>query len=115
MMIWAGIESLSDECHRQFSSRHLSKVLDKCFSSVELDDHSIKEVKDKDGHAVEVERAAKGLVSKCVEKDASAFRSLENTKSKSKEYRLTALCECRPEGCRSAVDLFLWLVEVGNL
>ena len=62
---------------------------------------------------MQVERAVKGLVTKCLEKDANAFRSLlENTKSKSKEYRLTALSECRPEGCSSAVDLFLWLVEV---
>ena len=61
---------------------------------------------------MQVERVVKGLVSKCLDKDAVAFKSLGNTKSKSKEYRLTALSECRPEGCGSAVDLFLWLVEV---
>jgi hypothetical protein len=100
------------DCHEVFTSKHLAKVLDKCFTNVELDDHSITEEKVKAGEAVQVERILKGLVPKCLEKDGVAFKSLVNTKSKSKEYRLSLLCECRPEGCNSAVDLFLWLIEV---
>ena len=61
---------------------------------------------------MQVERLLKGLIPKCLEKDGIAFKRLENTKSKTKEYRLSALCECRPEGCGSAVELFLWLIEV---
>ena len=106
------VETLTSESHEKFTSKHLAKVLDKCFTGIELDDHSVTEEKERAGQAVQVERAVKGLVTKCLEKDAVAFRSLGNTKSKSKEYRLTALSECRPEGCSSAVDLFLWLVEV---
>jgi hypothetical protein len=79
---------------------------------VELDDHTVTEEKDKGGQAVQVQRGVKGLVPKCLEKDAVAFKSLCNTKSKTKEHRLGLLCECRPEGCGSAVDLFLWLIEV---
>ena len=56
----------------------------------------------------------KGLVPKCLDKDASAFSSLERTKAKGKAARLGLLSECRPEGCSSAVDLFLWLVEVSG-
>ncbi len=81
---------------------------------MQLDDYVITEEKDKDGQQVQVERPAKGLVSKCLEKDGSAFKPLENTKSKSKEQRLSLLCECRPEGCCNAVDLALWLVEVSR-
>lgn len=106
------VEAITPECHEKFTSKHLSKVLDKCFTSIELDDHTVTEEKERAGQAVQAERVVKGLVSKCLDKDAIAFRSLGNTKSKSKEYRLTALSECRPEGCDSAVDLFLWLVEV---
>ena len=95
-----------------FTSKHLSKVLDKCFTGIELDDHTVTEEKEKAGQAVQVERVVKGLVPKCLEKDGVAFKPLANTKSKTKEYRLSALCDCRPEGCGSAVDLFLWLVEV---
>ncbi len=109
---FSAVETLTPECHAKFTSKHLSKVLDRCFTSIELDDHTVAEEKEKAGQAVQVERVVKGLVSKCLEKDAIAFKSLGNTKSKSKEYRLTALSECRPEGCGSAVDLFLWLVEV---
>jgi hypothetical protein len=106
------VETLGSDRHDKFTSKHLSKVLDKCFTSIELDDHTVTEEKEKAGQAMQVERVVKGLVSKCLDKDAVAFRSLGNTKSKSKEYRLTTLSECRPEGCGSAVDLFLWLVEV---
>ena len=52
------------------------------------------------------------MVPKCLEKDYNAFRALDKTKAKSKEQRLEMLSECRPEGSKSAVDLFLWLVEV---
>ena len=103
---------LDADCVARFSSKHLCKVLDKCFTSVEMDDHIVTEEKDKGGQLVQVERDVKGLVPKCLEKDGAAFKALENTKSKSKEHRLSLLCECRPEGCGSAVDLLLWLVEV---
>ena len=106
------MELLDADCVARFSSKHLCKVLDKCFTSVEMDDHIVTEEKDKGGQLVQVERDVKGLVPKCLEKDGAAFKALENTKSKSKEHRLSLLCECRPEGCGSAVDLLLWLVEV---
>ncbi len=112
LLLPPAVETLGSECHEKFTSKHLSKVLDKCFTGIELDDHTVTEEKEKAGQAVQVERVVKGLVSKCLEKDEVSFKPLANTKSKSKEYRLSALCECRPEGCSSAVDLFLWLVEV---
>jgi len=100
------------ESKQRFSSKHLAKVLDKCFTSVEMDDHTVSEEKDKGGQLVQVERTVKGLVARCLEKDGVAFRALENTKSKSKEHRLSLLSESRPDGCSSAADLLLWLVEV---
>ena len=108
----SAVETLDSERYKAFTSKHLAKVLDKCFTNVELDDHSVTEEKEKAGETVQVERILKGLVPKCLEKDGVAFKALVNTKSKSKEHRLSLLCECRPEGCESAVDLFLWLIEV---
>ena len=103
---------LGPECHEAFTSKHLAKVLDKCFKLVELDDHVVKETKERGGQTVEVERTVKGLVGKCLEKDGAAFKALESVRSKPKEQRLSALVECRPAECRSAVDLLLWLIEV---
>ena len=108
----AAVETLAADCHVKFTSKHLAKVLDKCFTSVEMDDHTVSEEKDKGGQLVQVERTVKGLVARCLEKDGVAFRALENTKSKSKEHRLSLLSESRPDGCSSAADLLLWLVEV---
>ena len=96
----------------KFTSQHLGKVLDRCFSDEDLDDHSISEEKEKGGQVMLVERTVKGLVPKCLDKDGEAFKTLQGTEKVSKEQRLSLLCECRPEGCSSAVDLALWLVEV---
>ena len=104
---------MPEESHAAFTSRHLALVLDKCFSRAELDDQTVKEKKEgKDGLEAVVERPVKGLVPRCLEKDGAAFEALKKTKAKTKEQRLSMLSECRPEGCKSAVDLFLWLVEV---
>ena len=104
---------LAADCHDAFTSKHLVKVLDKCFKSVELDDHVVKESRERGGQTVEVDKTVKGLVDKCLEKVGAAFKGLENTRSKTKEYRLSVLCECRPGECRSAAELLLWLIEVG--
>jgi hypothetical protein len=104
-----------EECHAAFTSRHLAFVLNKCYSRAELDDQNVKVKKEgKEGSEAVVERTVKGLVPRCLDKDGEAFKALEKTKTKSKEQRLSMLSECRPEGCKSAVDLFLWLVEVIN-
>ena len=107
-------EELSPDCGAVFTSQHLAMVLGKCFKVEELDDHTITEAKERGGQTAQVERVVKGLVPKCLDKDASAFSSLERTKAKGKAARLGLLSECRPEGCSSAVDLFLWLVEVSG-
>ena len=110
--ISCAVETLENDSRNTFTSKHLAKVLDKCFKNTELDDYVVTEDKEKSGQTVQVERTIKGLVSKCLEKDAVAFKALEHTRCKTKEYRLNILSECRPERCVSAVDLFLWLVEV---
>ncbi len=66
----------------------------------------------KDGQKAQIEKSVKGLVHKCLEKDKAAFEPLHRVKGESKEVRLSLLSECRPASCGSAVDLFLWLVEV---
>ena len=109
----AAAESVPEESHASFTSRHLALVLDKCYKTADLDDRIVKEKKEgKDGSEAVVERTVKGLVPRCLEKDGAAFEALKKTKAKTKEQRLSMLSECRPEGCKSAVDLFLWLVEV---
>jgi hypothetical protein len=84
-------------------------VLGKCFKSKGLDNQTANE---KEGGKSGSKQLGKGLVPKCLEKDCNAFRTLHKTKGKTKEQRLDMLSECRPEGCKSAVDLFLWLLEV---
>ena len=108
----AAVEEIASECVRNFTSQHLTLVLSKCYKANELDDHTIAEEKEKAGQTVQAERTVKGLVPRCLEKDEVAFSSLSRTKTKPKGARLSLLSECRPEGCSSAVDLFLWLVEV---
>ena len=103
----AAADAVPQECHSDFTSRHLALVLDKCYSRDELDDYTLKDEAARGGH-----KMAKGLVPKCLGKDGQAFKVLERTASKPKAWRLTELSKCRPEGCKSAVDLFLWLVEV---
>ena len=71
-----------------------------------------KEGKDDSEAVVERLVTREGLVPRCLEKDGAAFKALERTKAKTKEQRLSMLSECRLEGCKSAVDLFLWLVKV---
>ena len=105
-------EPVPAECHEAFTSRHLALVLDKCYTRAELDDRSVKKKECKAGGEVLVERPLKGLVPRCLDRDGAAFKALEKTKAKSKEQRLDMLSECRPAGCESAVDLFLWLVQV---
>ena len=100
------------ECHFDFTSRHLALVLDKCYSRDELGNYSVKEEAARGGLKAGAKRMAKGLVPKCLGNDGQAFKVLERTASKPKAWRLRVLSECRPEGCKSAVDLFLWLVEV---
>ena len=104
---------MPEEWHAAFTSRHLALVLNKCYSRADLFHQIVKEKKEgKDGAEVEVERTVKGLVPRCLEKGGAAFEALKRIKGRNKEPRLSTLSECRPEGCKSAADLFLWLVEV---
>jgi hypothetical protein len=109
-------ETIDDCRHKSFSSRHLAKVLDKCFNASDLDDQIVTEAKEniKDGQKPQLEKSVKGLVHKCLEKNKAAFEPLHRVKGESKEVRLSILSECRPDSCGSAVDLFLWLVEVNH-
>jgi hypothetical protein len=114
MFCLTAAEIIDESRHKSFSSKHLASVLDKCFDTSELDDQTVTEAKEniKDGQKTQIEKSVKGLVHKCLEKDKAAFESLNRAKSASKEIRLSILSECRPASCGSAVDLFLWLVEV---
>jgi hypothetical protein len=109
-LIVAAAEPVPEESHTAFTSRHLAFVLNKCYKAPDLDERNEKEKKD--GAEAAPPRTVKGLVPRCLDKDGEAFKALEKTKTKSKEQRLSMLSECRPEGCKSAVDLFLWLVKV---
>jgi hypothetical protein len=116
LQVWLTVAAagpVPEECHAAFTSRHLALVLDKCYSRAELDERNEKEKKEsKEGSEAVVERTVKGLVPRCLDKAGEAFKALEKTNNKGKKQRLSMLSECRPEGCKSAVDLFLWLVEV---
>ena len=79
----------SDE---EFTDSALRAVLDRCFIKGTLDE----------------------LVDQCLNKDISAFTSLERTKAKSKRERLILLCSCRPDGCKNAANLFRYLVQVSD-
>ena len=112
VMLVHAVECLGPESHVSFTSKHLALVLGRCFKANELENFKITEEKEKAGQTVQAERTVKGLVPRCLEKDEVAFSSLSRTKAKPKGARLSLLSECRPEGCSSAVDLLLWLVEV---
>ena len=79
-----GVETRGGE----FRDDHLASALDHCFHRSDMD----------------------ALVDRCVEADTLAFQQLRNTQSLSKRKKLKILCCCRPAGCQSAADLFLWLV-----
>ena len=72
-----------------FTNDHLAKVLDKCFDRTDLND----------------------FVDKCLSGDPQAFKELERTKACTKRERLGRVSYCRPAGCQTAADLFIWLVE----
>ena len=57
-------------------------------------------------------KMSKGLISKCLEKDPLAFKQLQNSNDLPKGHRISILTQCRPKDCQTAVDLFLWLIEV---
>ncbi len=76
-----------------FTSEIFVRVMEKCFS--------------KDGmHAV---------VDKCTEAEKEAFQVLEKTRAKPRAARLRLLSTCRPVGCETVADLFLWLVQVPKI
>ena len=100
---------LDQECRLRFTCKHLAKVLDRCFTGIEMDDYMVTIRRD-DGESREARR--KGFITKCLELDADAFRPLRSTKSKSKEFRLLEVSGCRPGGCKDATDLMFWLVKV---
>jgi hypothetical protein len=110
-------EIIDENRHKSFSSRHLAEVLDRCFTTSELDNQAVTEAKEnvRDEQKPQIEKSVKGLIHKCLEKDKSGFEPLNRVKGESKEVRLSVLSECRPSSCRTAVDLFLWLVEVNLL
>ena len=114
MFLSTAAEIIDGSRHKSFSNRHLAAVLEKCFSASEIDGRIVTEAKEniKDGNKTQIEKLAKGLVHKCIEKDKAAFESLHQVKGESTDICLSALSECRPVSCGSAVDLFIWLVEV---
>jgi hypothetical protein len=72
-----------------FSDFHLAKALEACYSWPEAD----------------------AAVQKCVGLAPAAFVPLLGDRSTSKLATLLALARCRPEPCRTAADLLLWLVD----
>lgn len=89
----AASEVVDEQSRGRFSSKHLTKVLDQCFSASELGGKG-------------------GFLAKCLELDGPAFQGVRAGTGKRKEDRLMAVAESRPGGCQDAADLLLWLVKV---